>query len=211
MTTDVDTATDATVIVTVTDEAREMVKGVRAAEENSDTLGLRIAVVGKSGVEYAYDLAFEAISEAAEGDSIVETDGLTVIVPADSINKLRGATLALPSNSAQGGLVIRNPNRPDPLEGIDIQLEGDMPEKINMLLDQVVNPQLAAHGGFTTLSGVDGTKVYLSMGGGCQGCAISAITLRQGIEAQLRAAIPEITEIIDVTDHDSGQNPYYTN
>lgn len=211
MTTEVDTATDAAVIVTVTDDAREMVLGVRAAEEHSETLGLRIAVVGKSGVEYAYDLAFEAIAEAAEGDSVVETDGLTVVVPADSINKLRGATLALPTNSAQGGLVIRNPNRPDPLEGIDIHLEGDLPEKINMLLDQVVNPQLAAHGGFTTLSGVDDTKVYLSMGGGCQGCAISAITLRQGIEAQLRAAIPEITEIIDVTDHDSGQNPYYTN
>ena len=60
------------------------------------------------------------------------------------------------------------------------------------------------------LKGVDDDKVYVLMGGGCQGCAVSAMTLREGIAASITAAIPEITEVIDVTDHDAGENPYYS-
>jgi Fe/S biogenesis protein NfuA len=201
-------ATDA--VVTVTDAAREKVLEIRSAEEDPDTLGLRIEVVGSSGVEYAYDLAFEPIDSAAEGDSVVTEDGLTVIVPADSVAKLQGATLDLPTSANQGGMVIRNPNRPDPLAGVELDLHGDIAQKVTQLLDQAVNPMLAAHGGYATLTGVEDTRVFLSMGGGCQGCAVSAMTLRQGIEAQIRAAIPEVTEIVDVTDHDAGTNPYYS-
>ena len=204
-----DAAVDGT-IVTVTEAARAKVLEIRSAEDDPDTLGLRIGVVGASGVEYAYDLAFEPVADAAEGDSVVTDGDLTVVIPADSIDKLRGATLDLPSSSGQGGMVIRNPNRPDPLAGVELDLHGDIAQKVTQLLEQAVNPMLAAHGGFASLHGVEDTRVFLSMGGGCQGCAVSAMTLRQGIEAQIRSAIPEVTEIIDVTDHDAGQNPYYT-
>lgn len=207
---DTETQVAADTIVTVTDAARDKVLEIRSAEEDPDSLGLRIEVVGASGVEYAYDLAFESLAEAGEGDSVVVTDGLPVVVPADSIDKLRGATLDLPSNASQGGLVIRNPNRPDPLAGVELDLHGDIADKVRQLLDQAVNPMLAAHGGFASLVGVEDTKVFLSMGGGCQGCAVSAMTLREGIETQIRAAIPEVTEIVDVTDHDAGENPYYS-
>lgn len=207
-----DETTDATaeVVVHVTDAAREKVLEIRSAEEDPDTLGLRIEVVGASGVEYAYDLAFEPIADADAADSVVEEEGLSVIVPADSVPKLLGATLDLPTAAGQGGLVIRNPNRPDPLAGVELDLHGDIAEQVSQLLEQAVNPMLAAHGGYATLNGVEDTKVYLSMGGGCQGCAVSAMTLREGIEAQIRAAIPEVTEIIDVTDHSAGENPYYS-
>jgi Fe/S biogenesis protein NfuA len=197
-------------IVTVTDAAREKVLEIRSAEEDPETLGLRIEVVGASGVEYAYDLAFEPVADAGDDDSVVVQAGLPVVIPVDSIDKLRGATLDLPANAAQGGLVIRNPNRPDPLAGVELDLHGDIADKVTQLLDQAVNPMLAAHGGYASLTGVEGTRVFLSMGGGCQGCAVSAMTLREGIEAQIRAAIPEVTEIVDVTDHDAGTNPYYT-
>ncbi|WP_195210312.1 NifU family protein [Actinomarinicola tropica] len=207
---DTDTTVATDTIVTVTDQARAKVLEIRGNEPEPESLGLRIEVVGASGVEYAYDLAFEALTEAAEGDSVVTTDGLPVIVPADSVDKLRGATLDLPANANQGGLVIRNPNRPDPLAGVELDLHGDIADKVRQLLDQAVNPMLAAHGGFASLVGVEDTKVFLSMGGGCQGCAVSAMTLREGIETQIRAAIPEVTEIIDVTDHDAGENPYYS-
>lgn len=197
------------VVVTVTEAARAMVLDIRANEADPDELGLRIEVVGANGAEYAYDLAFEPVAEAGPSDSVVERDGLTVIVPEDSVEQLRGATLDVPSSASQGGLVIRNPNRPDPLAGVTLELEGDLPTQVQQVLDQAINPMLAAHGGFATLHGVEGTRVFLSMGGGCQGCAVSAMTLREGIDAQLRAAIPEITEIIDVTDHSAGENPYY--
>jgi Fe/S biogenesis protein NfuA len=212
-TTTADEATDAPtseVVVHVTDEARAKVLEIRSAEDGPESLALRIEVVGASGVEYAYDLAFEPIADAAEGDSVVEQDGLTVIIPADSVAKLQGATLDLPATANQGGLVIRNPNRPDPLAGVELDLHGDIAERVAQLLEQAVNPMLAAHGGFASLHGVEDTKVYLSMGGGCQGCAVSAMTLRQGIEAQIKSAIPEITDVIDVTDHSAGENPYYS-
>ncbi len=128
-----------------------------------------------------------------------------------SAENLQGAELDLPSNAGQGGLVIRNPNAPDPFEGLDIDMDGELPEKITVLLDKRVNPMLATHGGFAQLVGVDEeTNVYVNMGGGCQGCAASALTLRAGIRKSIMDAFPEVTEVIDATEHDLGENPYYS-
>jgi NFU1 iron-sulfur cluster scaffold homolog, mitochondrial len=80
---------------------------------------------------------------------------------------------------------------------------------VEALLDRQVNPSVAAHGGEIAVDRVEGGTVYLRMSGGCQGCAASAATLRQGVERMLRAALPEIGEIADVTDHAAGSNPYY--
>ena len=113
----------------------------------------------------------------------------------------------------QGGFVIKNPNRPapvNPLDGRTIELTGDVPDKVTQLLEEVINPGLAQHGGFAALVGVDDTTVFLTMGGGCQGCAMSAATLRDGITTSILEAIPEVTEVIDVTDHNAGDNPFYT-
>jgi Fe-S cluster biogenesis protein NfuA len=81
--------------------------------------------------------------------------------------------------------------------------------EVEALLDRQVNPAVAAHGGHIAADRVEGGTVYLRMSGGCQGCAASAATLRQGVERMLRAALPQIDEIVDVTDHASGSNPYY--
>ena len=132
-------------------------------------------------------------------------------VGGESRSKLAGATLDLPSNPAQGGLIIRNPNRPNPLGDVgELLLEGDVPERIAQLLEQNVNPMLASHGGFATLVGVDGHTAYVTMGGGCQGCSMSQATLTEGIQRAILEAIPEITEVIDSTDHSAGDNPFFT-
>ena len=129
----------------------------------------------------------------------------------ESQSKLAGATLDLPSNPVQGGLVIRNPNRPNPLGDVgELALEGEVPERITQLLDQNVNPMLASHGGFATLVGVEGHTAYVTMGGGCQGCAMSQATLTEGIQRAILEAIPEITEVVDATDHAAGDNPFFT-
>jgi Fe-S cluster biogenesis protein NfuA len=85
----------------------------------------------------------------------------------------------------------------------------EMLQAVEALLDRQVNPSVAAHGGHIAVDRVEGSTVYLRMSGGCQGCAASAATLRQGVERMLRAALPQITEIVDVTDHGAGRNPYY--
>ena len=197
--------------LTVTDAARDKILELRAQEDDSDTLGLRIEVTGVQGVEYTYDLTFDPVTAADQtaGD-VVETQGdLPVIVPAESIDALTGATIDLPSTSGQQGLVLRNPNRPDPLGGAHIELSGTVDEKVQQLLDGQINPALAAHGGFAALDRVEGDKVFVTMGGGCQGCAVSAMTLREGIARSIKESIPEVAEVVDVTDHELGENPYY--
>jgi Fe/S biogenesis protein NfuA len=198
------------VVMTVTDQAMETVLGIRAQEDAPESLALRVEITGAKGVEYTYDLSFEEIAVAAPDDHHYTVGELTLLVPAASVDRLRGAELDLPRTSGQGGLVIRNPNRPDPLAGIDLDLTGDLPDKVTQLLDQSVNPALASHGGFATLVGVDDdNNVYVTMGGGCQGCAASAATLREGIQRSIKEAIPEVGEVIDATDHAAGENPFY--
>ena len=82
-------------------------------------------------------------------------------------------------------------------------------DRVNDLLDRQANPAIAAHGGHVSAEQVSGGVVYLRMSGGCQGCAASAATLRDGIENMLRAALPELRDIVDVTDHEAGTNPFY--
>ncbi|MEZ5262998.1 MAG: NifU family protein [Acidimicrobiia bacterium] len=198
-------------VLTVTPRAIEKVLELRAGEDDADLMGLRVEITGHSGVDFTYDLAFEPLEDVADGDSVTVQDGLPVIVPAGTILNLQGATLDLPTNAAQGGLVIRNPNRPNPLAGVDLELSGSMAEKVQQLLEQSINPSLAAHGGFATLFGVDEAagNVYLTMGGGCQGCAMSRATLTHGIKAAIIEAMPEVNDVIDATDHSAGSNPFY--
>ena len=196
-------------VLEVTDAALAKVLEVRSEEDDPEATGLRVTITGANGPEFSYDLSFEDISNAEEDDHIYKVDDLVVIIPKENLEDLSGATLDLPSNPMQGGLVIRNPNRPKMLEGEDIELSGTPGEKLQQLLDQHINPSLAAHGGYAELVKMEETVAHILMGGGCQGCAMSAATLRQGIEVMIAEAIPEITEIIDVTDHEAGENPFF--
>lgn len=207
-------------IVDVTPEALVQILEIRAEEDDPGSLRLRIEVTGSRGVDYVYDLAFETEADAKDGDVVYPVDGpdgeLTIVIPADSAPKLDGSVLDLPAGPLQSGLVLRNPNRPNPLAGTDLKLEGELPVKVQQLLDQSINPALAAHGGFVSLVGVEeadenrpGAKVYLSMGGGCQGCSLSAATMVEGVTSAIREALPEVAEVIDVTDHAAGENPFY--
>jgi Fe/S biogenesis protein NfuA len=205
-----DTAAAIDPVVAVTDSALAKILELRAAEEDPDTLGLRIEVTGVRGADFTYDLAFEPLDEVEPDDVIYRIGGLAVVVPVDSVENLQGATLDLPKHSDQGGLVLRNPNRPKtPQLGDPIDLKGTPEEKVRQLLDQQVNPAIAMHGGYTEVVKVEGDTAYITMGGGCQGCALSAMTLRQGIETAILGAVPEITEVVDLTDHGAGDNPFY--
>jgi len=207
-----DTAPDAPAVpvVDVSPSALQKVLGIRDEEAEPETLGLRIEVTGSRGTEYTYDLAFEELSGVEDGDDVTDIGGLSVWVPAESIEKLRGSVLDLPAAAGQAGLVIRNPNRADPLGAAkDLVLTGSVAEKIQQLFDESINPSLAAHGGYASLVGVDGSTAFVHMGGGCQGCALSAATLRDGIQAAILEQVPEITEVVDATDHSAGENPFY--
>jgi Fe/S biogenesis protein NfuA len=88
-------------------------------------------------------------------------------------------------------------------------LSGEVAQRVLQVLDQQINPAIAAHGGRADLVAVEEGVAYLRLGGGCQGCGLAAVTLSQGIEVAILDAVPEITKVVDVTDHASGANPYF--
>lgn len=207
-------------VLTLTDEARAVVMEALANEAAHDDLALWIEVTGTRGPGYAYDLYFSEVS-LAPGDASIGRDGeLTIVVPAASVARLRGSRLEYATDGA-GGLVLVNPNAPTPEE-----MNPGVPEAILALgtggplgtvaarvLDEQVNPAIASHGGRADLVALDedGRVAYVRLSGGCQGCAMSRLTLSQGIETMLKEAIPELEGVVDVTDHASGVNPFYTN
>lgn len=96
-----------------------------------------------------------------------------------------------------------------PATGVARQSDDELYERVNDLFEQQVNPMVARHGGRVELIDVQDAVVLLRMGGGCQGCGMASVTLRQGIEGMLTEHIPEVKGIVDITDHASGNNPYF--
>lgn len=195
-------------VLTVTDAARQEILGMRRVEDQPETLALRVEIIGSTGSEFTYDLTFEPITNAAEGDELDTSSELPVLVPAASVEDLAGSTL---DHVEPTGLIIRNPNRPRPkvVTHEELELVGTVDEKIRMLLDVEINPSLAMHGGYAQLDRVEGDTAFVIMGGGCQGCGLAQLTLTEGIKAQIENRIPEIREVVDVTDHAAGDNPFY--
>ncbi|MDH3772193.1 MAG: NifU family protein, partial [Nitrospirota bacterium] len=88
-------------------------------------------------------------------------------------------------------------------------LETPAGKAVREVLDQRINPAVAGHGGHISLIDVRGPRVFLRLEGGCQGCGMADVTLKQGVAAEIKRVVPEIEEILDVTDHAAGSNPYY--
>jgi Fe/S biogenesis protein NfuA len=199
-------------VLMMTPEARATVLEVLANESEADALALWLEVSGEAAGAYAYDMYFQALADAGARDVLQHDDDLPVVIPEASVDRLRGATLDVSTDpSGESGLVIVNPNTPparaDAGSGVD--LSDPLAQRVVSVLDEQVNPSIAAHGGRADLVAVENASVYLRLSGGCQGCGMARATLAQGIEVILREAIPEIAEIVDVTDHAEGTNPYY--
>ena len=195
-------------IVTITPAALEVISGLRAEEADPDSLGLRLAIASAPGEDFRYDLSFDEYLTAAFTDEVRTIDGLKIIVPADSVESLRGAVL---DHTESQGLVIRNPNSPAPMRVEGLTAGDELSAEIEALIAAEVNPALAAHGGFVTFVGHDGEgTAYLTMGGGCHGCSMSKATMLDGVQTMLDDAIDAVVAVRDLTDHSSGANPYYS-
>ena len=167
---------------------------------------------GTSANQWTCRLALKPLDAAAPYDAVIRHRDLAIVVPECDFEKVRGATIDwLDDPFGGGGLRVDNPNTPSPAIGAPppADLSGDVPQRVIQVLDQQVNPSIAAHGGRAELVAVEQGTAYLRLGGGCQGCAMATVTLSQGIEAAIIQAVPEITSVVDVTDHQSGTNPYF--
>ena len=199
-------------MLTFTDRAREMVLAFMEQDDDAPQF-LRIEA-GQGGSPLAPPFNLTLVDEEDRGPDDVSFDGggFTVLVPQASTERLDGATVDFVEHLSESGFEVRPAVQEAPTASShehDEQEEA-LAARIRTVLENTVNPAIASHGGRIDLHRMEGTEVFMEMSGGCQGCAMSRRTLRQGVERMIRQAVPEVTAIHDVTDHAAGENPYFT-
>jgi Fe/S biogenesis protein NfuA len=174
--------------------------------QNSPGLGIRLRAVAPGTPKGDCQLEFCEPGELAGDEWEIECTGFSLFISADSVDFLDGANIDFSRDATGGQLSIRAPK----LRGVPPDGDSSVVERVRYLIESEINPQLASHGGRVTLREVtaDGV-VVLQFGGGCHGCGMVDVTLRNGIEKTLREKIPEVSGVRDVTDHDTGSKPYY--
>ena len=195
------------------EKAIDKILEIKEQEPGDNDYALFLQIDGVQGNQYTYDLSFLDLEQARSDDKRLEFGDLVVIIASKDLDKFNNSKLELSDDPAAPGLTMDNPNTPSPeIFGNPDEmpeLTGELAEKVQTVLESQINPAIASHGGVAQLVGVEGQDIYLKLGGGCQGCGMAQVTLTQGIETSLREAIPEIGNIIDATDHASGDNPYF--
>ena len=198
--------------VDMTDTAYEKVVGFLGDVAEPEGQAMWLEVHGTSGNRWKCALSLRPLDAKAPRDIVLHHRDLPIVIRARDFRKVRGATIDwLDDPSRTSGLSVDNPNTPSPGIGgpSPSVLTGSVAERVRQVLDGQVNPSIAAHGGRAELVSVERDTVHLRLSGGCQGCAVASVTLRQGIETTLVRAVPEIRRVVDVTDHQSGTNPYF--
>jgi len=197
------TRKERSIMITFTERAREMVRMFLDQSEEEE-VALRIATSG-SRVSPKFDLTLVGASELADDEIMLDGGGFAVFVKESDSEWVEDATVDFIERVNESGFEVRQAPRRTQSMGIPT---GPIADRVRDVLETQVNPAIAAHGGMISLVDVAETDVYVEMSGGCQGCALSRMTLRQGVERMLREAVPELTAVHDVTDHASGDNPY---
>lgn len=186
-------------MLAISSKAREMLDQF-AENADDDNLVLRVEIIGRGPKGFQYDLQLVNSSEAKEDDIPLEIDGMDVLVASKSKIYLEGTTIDYKETLMGGGFSFENPN---PL------WMDELSQTVAQIIADEVNPAVASHGGHVDLVGVDDNKAIIAFGGGCQGCGMADVTLKQGVEVMIKDKVPAITEVIDVTDHAAGTNPFY--
>jgi Fe/S biogenesis protein NfuA len=201
-------------MIELTRAAREKIASLVDAEVVHDP-ALRIELAATDGprspLERQYVISLVEREDKQKTEIAINLDGIRVFLNLDTSNLLSGATVEW--SAGDGGFRVEVPRPktappPRQRETADGPVDPLM-EKVQEVIDELINPQIAMHGGAVEVVDVADDTVYVRMSGGCQGCAASAATLRQGVERMIREEVPEVREIVDLTDHNAGANPYY--
>ena len=194
-----------------TERARDVVRSY--LEQSAGELeALRIISGDGSPVAPRFELTLVGLDEQEPEEREIEGPGFKVFVRESDAPRLEGATVDFIDRVNESGFEVRLDRAAEeaapavPPPGAPT---GEVADRVRQVLNTQVNPAIAAHGGVINLIDVKETEVFVEMAGGCQGCALSRMTLRQGVERMLRQAVPEITAVHDVTDHASGASPYF--
>ncbi len=169
-------------MITLTDKAIEVVRGYMDKGDGEFT-ALRIGISGGTPLSPDFELTLVGPDDIGEKELEVTAGDLTIVVQEEFVPRLEGATVDFVQRVNESGFEVKLAEAAQPAAP---KLEGPLAERVKTVLDTEINPAIASHGGTITLVGVEDTEIYLEMGGGCQGCAMSRMTLRQGVERMVR-------------------------
>ena len=188
--------------VTITDAAQKKFHEIIAAEKR-DGHGLRLIVRGGGTPQPDFGLNFVPPDEDSSNDVVVEAGPIKVFLASDIAKYFDGASVDFIESISESGFKIEAPKAGIP------KPSGPLAEAVEKVLNDKINPAIAGHGGQISLVAIDDSTAYLKFSGGCQGCGMANVTLKQGVEKALLEDVPEIKRVLDITDHASGTNPYY--
>lgn len=192
-------------MIEVTNAAQKYFKRL-IEQQDLPGMGLRIRVIDPGTPRASCDLQFCPQGENELSDQGVEFSDFNLFVAQDSVPWLDEASIDFEEDATGGQLSIRAPN----IKGSTPSGDAELAERIQWVLETEINPGLASHGGKVALEEITAElDVVLRFGGGCHGCGMVNVTLKEGIEKALKGHFPEINSVVDVTDHSTGENPYY--
>ena len=186
-------------MITISDTAMEKIIA-EVEEKDIQDMALRVAIIGRGPGGFRYSLGFVPLTDIRSDDKVIDIGELKVLIDPESAPHLEGASLTYSEDQFRHGFLIDNPN---PL------WQDPTAQLVQEVIDKKINPSIAMHRGFVTLLDVKDDVAYISFGGGCQGCGLIDVTLKQGVEVTIREAVPQIKQVLDTTDHTRGTNPYY--
>ena len=173
--------------------------------QGGDAIGIRLSAINPGTPKADARLEFCEHGDLLGDEWAIECEGFTLYVDAPSAPFLDSAVIDFASNATGGQLSIKAPR----IKGDQPQGDASLVERVQWMIESEVNPQLASHKGKVALDSIDADGVvYLRFGGGCHGCGMVDVTLKQGIEKQMVARFPEVTAVRDATDHSTGSAPY---
>ncbi len=192
-------------MINITESAQEYLAEL-LRKQDCDGIAVRIFILDAGTPKAETCISFCRPGEAQETDEIRQYASFNAYLEQRSIPYLKDAVVDYAKDSMGGQLTIKAPNSRLPQIGQDSSLE----DQVNYVLYNEINPSLAAHGGVVTLEEIfDSSVAVLKFGGGCQGCGMVDLTLKEGVEKTLREKIPQLTEVRDITDHTKRENAYF--
>lgn len=201
------------IILDVSPAAEEKIAELIAGRDRKD-LAVRVAISGSlPGGGYQTEFKFISRDEASGEDLVQSLGSFDFLFSPDVSEKIKGARVDFDEGRYSAGFNIEYPkgsNLPDEAKP-GKAWDDPVAQKVQTVIDDYINPGVAGHGGWVALKKVESEAAHVLMGGGCQGCGMAAVTLRQGVEKAILQAVPEIKSVIDLTSHEQGENPYYAN
>lgn len=188
----------------ITESAQEYLAGL-LKKQGAEGIAIRLFVADPGTPKAETCIAYCKPGEEQDDDVVLALNGFTAYVEKRSLNFLDDARVDYSPDRLGGQLSIRAPNSRLPQVRDDSPIE----DKVNYILHNEINPGLASHGGVVTLEEMDSDVAVLQFGGGCQGCGMVDVTLKEGVEKTLLEKIPELKGVRDITDHTDTSQAFY--